>query len=436
MTISSAAPYPPRNAARLAMAVLSILGFFLSMDVTLTTLLIEPMKHDMVLTDVEIGLLQGTAFGLAFGLASLPLGRAIDRTNRITLLKLGLIVWMASMGATAFAGSVTTLMLSRVALGCVYALLIPSVLSIISDLYPPERRSVATSFFAVGQASGQAFGILAGGLIFDTLTHMLASKPDLLAGLVPWRALYLAAAGLALPLFVGIGFISEPARQEQERIAPGLKTAVSELWQHRSFLGPLLTAMLFSTMTFQAAAVWATPVLIRSYHQTPGQFAGWLSAVTFVGGIMGALLGGQLAEFGRRRAGRAGVLLPAIAAAVLTAPLSMFGVAPTVLIFGFLLAGSMLVGAFNATVGVIAITLNVPNEIRGLALGANVFVSAVFGAATAPTAIALLSTALGGEAKIGLAIAGVCVPGAILSAVFFGIAMRGARLAVAGEKAA
>ncbi|MFD1961012.1 hypothetical protein ACFSHP_22060 [Novosphingobium panipatense] len=55
----------------------------------------------------------------------------------------------------------------------------------------------------------------------------------------------------------------------------------------------------------------------------------------------------------------------------------------------------MLVGAFNATIGVIAITLNVPNEIRGLALGANVFVSAVFGAATAPTAIALLSSALG-----------------------------------------
>ncbi|MFC6623152.1 MFS transporter [Novosphingobium panipatense] len=158
-----AASYPPHKTARWAIMVLSVLGFFLSMDVTLTTLLIEPMKHDMVLTDVEIGLLQGTAFGLAFGLASLPLGRAIDRANRVTLLKLGLIVWMVSMGATALAGSVATLMLSRIALGFVYALLIPSALSIISDLYPPERRSVATSLFAVGQASGQAFGILAGG---------------------------------------------------------------------------------------------------------------------------------------------------------------------------------------------------------------------------------------------------------------------------------
>ncbi|MFC6623153.1 MFS transporter [Novosphingobium panipatense] len=245
---------------------------------------------------------------------------------------------------------------------------------------------------------------------------------------MPWRTLYLAAAALALPLLLGIGLISEPARQEQEQRGRSLKPALRELWQHRSFLEPLLAAMLFSTMTFQAAAVWATPVLIRSYHQTPGQFAGWLSAVTFAGGIVGALLGGQLAEFGRRRAGRAGVLLPAIVAAALTAPLSFFGVAPSVVTFGILLAGSMLVGAFNATIGVIAITLNVPNEIRGLALGANVFVSAVFGAATAPTAIALLSSALGGEAKLGLAIAGICVPGALLSALFFGVAMRGAKL--------
>lgn len=120
--------------------------------------------------------------------------------------------------------------------------------------------------------------------------------------------------------------------------------------------------------------------------------------------IVGALVGGHRAKSGLRRASRASVL----AAALLTALLSMFGAAPTVLIFGFLLVGSMLVGAFNATVGVVAITLNVPNEIRGLALGANVFVTAVFGAATAPTAIALLSTALGGEAQIGLSIAGGC----------------------------
>ncbi|EJU14770.1 major facilitator superfamily protein [Sphingomonas sp. LH128] len=116
------------------------------------------------------------------------------------------------------------------------------------------------------------------------------------------------------------------------------------------------------------------------------------------GGIVGALAGGQGAELGRRRGGRAGVL-----------------------------ALNLTMGAVTATIGVIAIALNVPNEIRGLALGTNVFVSAVFGVATAPSAIALLSQALGGEAMLGQAIAGVSFPSSLLAAFFFLLAMRGAR---------
>jgi MFS family permease len=418
------------------MVVLALTGFFMSMDITLTTLLIEPMKRDMGLTDIEIGLLQGTAFGLAFGLSSIPLGRLIDSHNRIRLLVAGLLVWMLGMAGTAFASSITLLVLCRIALGVVFALIIPAAVSVIADLFPPEKRSVATSLFAVGQASGQAFGILAGGLMFDALTRMLTSNPGLLDGLAPWRALYLAAAFLAIVLLVPLLMIEEPTRQERKEKATAVSAAFRELWAYRSFLIPLLAAMLFSQMALQAASVWATPLLIRNHHLSPGQFAGWLSGITFVGGIVGALAGGQGAELGRRRKGRAGVLIPALIAALATAPLSFFALAPGVPLFAAMLALNLMMGAATATIGVIAITLNIPNEIRGLALGSNVFVSAVFGVATAPAAIALLSQLLGGEAMLGQAIAGVSLPGALLAAVFFVLAMRGARRTGLAEGAA
>lgn len=419
--------YPEARRARIVMVVLALMGFFLSMDITLTTLLIEPMKRDMALSDIEIGLLQGTAFGLAFGLSSIPLGRLIDSRNRMRLLVVGLFVWMAGMAGTALASSVTLLVIWRVALGVVFALIIPAAVSIIADLFPPERRSVATSLFAVGQASGQAFGILAGGLMFDALTRMLATSPGLLDGLAPWRALYLAAAVLAVVLLIPLLLLGEPARQEQKQASTAASAAFRELWAYRAFLVPLLLAMLFCQIALQAAAVWATPVLIRDHHLSPGQFAGWLSAVTFLGGIVGALAGGQGAELGRRRRGRAGVLIPAFVAALATAPLSFFALAPGVPLFAGMLALNLMMGAVTATIGVIAITLNIPNEIRGLALGTNVFVSAVFGVATAPAAIALLSKMLGGEAMLGQAIAGVSFPSSLLAAFFFLLAMRGAR---------
>jgi hypothetical protein len=82
-------------------------------------------------------------------------------------------------------------------------------------------------------------------------------------------------------------------------------------------------------------------------------------------------------------------------------------------------------GAMIATLGIVAITLNLPNEVRGLALGANVFVSAVFGSAIGPAAIGFASSTLGGS-MLGQAIAVVSAPCSLVAAIFFALAIRGA----------
>lgn len=419
-----AAPFPSPGQARRGVASLAATGFFLSMDITLTTLLIEPMKLDMGLTDVQIGLVQGTAFGLAFGLSSVPLGRLIDRGNRVRLLGLGLGLWIAAMMVTGAASNFAVLILARMILGVVAALLIPAALSLIADLYPPEGRSVATSLFVVGQAGGQAFGVLAGGVAFDAITAFQASHPEAMLGLPAWRALFIGAALLGMAPCALLATVREPARQEQESRGITAAGALRELWTYRHFLIPLLAAMLFTQITMQATSVWTPAVLTRRFGLSPGQFAGWLSAIMLAGGIAGALAGGRLGEAGRRRGGRSGVLLPAMVAALAIAPLSLFALAPTVPLLGTLLAANIFAGAGIATLGVIAITLNFPNEIRGLALGSNVLCSTLFGTATAPAAIALLSQAMGGEAMLGLAIAMLCTPAALLSALCFLVAMR------------
>jgi len=414
--------YPGMSRARWSMIAVVLLGFLLSTDLTLTTLLIEPMKRDMQLTDVQIGLLQGTAFGLSFALCSIPSGLLIDRTSRKNILVCAVLIWIVSMAGTALAHSLVGLIVCRIGLGIVFALVIPASLSLIADLFPPERRSVATSMFAVGQATGQAFGILAGGLAFDFLT---GSEREIFS-LTPWRALYLMAALLAAGLLLPTLLLREPERQEQQ--PRGQHHGLRKLWPFRGFLLPLWGAMLFSQICFQAAVVWSAPILIRSHGLTPGEFAGWLSAITLLGGVVGALLGGQSAEWGRRRLGRPGVLVPGLVAALATAPLSLFALALNVPLFATLLALNLLMGAVVATIGAVAITLNIPNDVRGFAIGTNVFISAAFGAATAPVLIAHLGSVLGGDAWLGTAIAGVSLPSSLLAAVFFALAIRGSRL--------
>lgn len=123
---------------------------------------------------------------------------------------------------------------------------------------------------------------------------------------------------------------------------------------------------------------------------------------------------------------RLGVLVPTLVGAVAIVPLSMYAMMPGVTTLAALLALLLLFSVIIATVSVVAITLNVPNEIRGLALGANVLATGMFGAALAPTLVGFVSSALGGETQLGTAVTAVSAPAALCAALFFYIAMRSA----------
>ena len=314
----------------------------------------------------------------------MPLGRLIDSRNRVRLLMAGVLVWAAAMAATGFAQDVWLLLICRAALGLVAALLVPASISLLADLFPPKSRTVAISLFTVGQAVGQAVGILVGGKLFDALDRLFRAGTAVFGGLTPWRVLYLGAAAAALVLLPLLVAVREPVRQERDGDAGSTVTAMRRLWSYRGFIGPLLAALLFAMIPVQAALVWASPLLIRRFGQSPGEFAGWLSAIILLGGILGTLAGGRLAESGRRRRGPRGVLLPALLAVLALVPLSFFALAPTVSLFGAMLALELFCAGVIPTVGVIAFTLNIPNEIRGLGLGIYALVVALFGTATAP----------------------------------------------------
>lgn len=414
--------YPAPARRRQALLVLILLGLMTSMDITLTALLIEPMKLELSLSDIQMGLLQGTVFGVAYGLSSLLMGWLIDRQNRTRMLILGVVIWAAAMVGSGFASAFGPLVVWRIGLGIVTALLVPACLSLIADLFPPEKRAVATSLFAGGQACGQAAGILIGGMLFDWLAHSGFS----LGGLSPWRLLYIGAGAICLLVALLLMLLREPVRQERD-LSKADAGGWRELWTHRRFFAPLVGGMLFSVIAVQGANVWSAPLLMRNFGLTPGAFAGWLSAVTLTGLIIGALAGGQLAELGRRRGGRTGVLLPAAVAAFASAPLALFAIAPNVPMFAAMLGLALVSAGMVPTVGVVAITLNLPNSIRGRGIAVSVLATVLFGTATAPAAIALASKLLGGEDRLGLAIVCISVPAAIVSGICFLLAMRPAR---------
>ncbi|NIJ37184.1 MFS family permease [Sphingopyxis panaciterrae] len=415
--------YPSPGRARFAQYLLGTLALLSAMDAGIVALLLEPIKHDLGLTDMQAGIANSTSYAAAYGLLSLPMGLLVDRTNRVRLVFLAMLLWCASLGLAAAATGFWTLALAKAIMGTATAALLPSALSLLGDYFAPERRASATATYPLGSILGGAAAVLIGGLGFDALGEIHAADPQVLAGLAPWRAVFALAAIAALPIIGLILFMREPERMEAREEGGG---TWRELWVYRDFLIPLLGGVVFLTGLSTSFTTWAAPALMRLYGQQPGDFAGWYAAVTLGGGAVGVAASGRLVDWARRGGGYSAVMIPAALSALACAPASTMAMAPSVTLFAVGMIIFQLAGAIAIVVPVIAINFRIPNELRGRTFGLYVISAAVGGSLSAP-AIATLSAFLGGDAMLGRAMAGVGVPLALLASVCLAMTMRSGR---------
>lgn len=423
-TIGSAAAqpaYPSLGLARFAQVVLVGIAFFTALDMYVVALLIEPIKHELALTDVQVGLGTATAYYVVYGLLCVPMGMLADRLNCIRMLRLAILLWCGGLAVTGFSHGFWLLVCSKALTGVGAAIVYPAAMSLFSDFFAPDRRAMATASYPVGQALGSAGATLIGGLSFSALAAMVARDPQALAGFAPWRIVSLVFAGGGLVLLPALLILREPARQEVGRDAA--RGGFRELWAYRSFLLPTFLAIMFLCGAQYGINTWTAPALMRLYGQQPGDFAGWLSAIALLAGIVSTLAGGRLIERARRTPGPGAMMRPAIWASLILAPTCCVAMMPTVLWFAVTMALFQFLVGVAMAIPVISINFAIPNELRGLAMGLYVLPVALIGSATTPL-IAFVGGALGGGLMIGRAMALVCIPFACAAALSLWFASR------------
>ena len=423
--------YPSARSARKALAVLCGVCVFTSMDVALTGLLLEPLKKDLALSDLQIGLVQGTAFGLGMGLSAIPNGLAIDRTNRMRLLTVGMLGWTATMVGAASVSSFFILFLCEMMLGFLTSLLTSAAVSLIGDFVHPEQRSMATSLLAVSQTCGQALAFFAGGVLVDTLARQASVGTALTSQIAPWRITYLLFAGLGGLVLPFLAMTREPKRMEVREAPGSIRRGFIELFRYRAFLIPLFAAAACSIMASSAVLTWIAPALMRLYGQTSTQVGAWLGAVSLPSGIVGSLLAGKFSEAARRS--NRGILLPAAIASLVAAPCALLAMTPSV---GWVVSLLGIVIVAVAIVGVnvsVTIILYIPNELRGLSQGLYLLTSYGVGRALAPSSVAETTKLLGSDTGLGSAIALVSIPSCLVAAFLFMRASAAARR-LSGER--
>src|SRR4051794_13774268 len=140
------------------LGLLCTVNAFNYLDRQILSILLEPIKKDLHLSDTALGFLTGIAFALFYTFAGIPIARWADRGVRRTIMAIGLFIWSGMTALTGLAQTFTQLALARVGVGIGEAACTPSAHSLLSDYFPPERRGVAISVLALGVP----FGIMGG----------------------------------------------------------------------------------------------------------------------------------------------------------------------------------------------------------------------------------------------------------------------------------
>ena len=79
------------------LALLTATYTFSFIDRQIINLLVDPIRADLSLSDSQVSFLQGLAFVLPYVILSIPLGRIVDRANRIRVLVIGILVWTSQL---------------------------------------------------------------------------------------------------------------------------------------------------------------------------------------------------------------------------------------------------------------------------------------------------------------------------------------------------
>jgi MFS family permease len=184
-------------------------------DRFLPGLLVEHIQRDLALSDFEVGLLLGPAFGFFYVFVGVPIGWLADRLSRRAILSAGITIWCAMTTAGAFVRSFVPLFSLRLGVGLGEAAVAPCAVSLISDYFARDARARALSIFMAGTFIGAGSAHFFGGPLVQWIGTLPALEVPGFGALTIWQRafLFIGAPGFLLALLMFT--IREPARQDQ-----------------------------------------------------------------------------------------------------------------------------------------------------------------------------------------------------------------------------
>ena len=400
---------------------------FSYLDRQIVSILVQPIRLTLHVTDTQIGLLQGFSFTMCYATAGVFVARLVDRANRVRLIAACVAIWAISTALCGFASSFGELLVARAGTAIAEAALSPAALSIFSDIFPPRKVTRASSVFMLGPYIGGGLALFGGGMLLSAsggdAGAWLATR-----GFAPWQAVFVLVGMPGLVLAALVAFtLREPARREADETAhvgdalPTLRDVLVELFVRNRFCAPYFAAYVALITLFYSHAAWFPTLLMRHFHLAPSRVGMMAAPAYMIGGMMGVAAAGVLAArvTDERTLQKVLALSACAVAALVPVAIAMPLVADSTLAI-VLYGACALAASIAMALAPVPLQIAVPNRMRGRSIALLVFMTNAISGGVGPLAVGYLNERLGGAQALAL----VGGSAALASALLYALATR------------
>lgn len=411
--------YPPAAYAWYVVAVLMLAYVFAYLDRFILTLMVEPIKRDLGITDTEMSLVLGLAFAVFYTLLGIPIGRMADVANRRTIMAAGIAVWSIMTAGCGLARNFFTLFLARIGVGVGEATLQPCATSLLTDYFPRGQRGLAYSVYAWGLGLGAGGAMVLGGRVIEAVSKGGTTTLPIVGEVFPWQIVFffIGLPGLAVALLMMT--VKEPPRRDQMVGQSGnlpFSEVVAYLKVRWRTYGSHFLGLSVMTVIGNAYVFWLPSVFIRTHGWSIGEVSFWYGIILGVCGPIGVTVAGVIGDRLYKRGHKDGHMRAALYGTLILVPVAI--VVPLIpdpkLAMALMVVHSIGSGMPTAA-GPAALMMIAPNRMRGQITALYWFVISGLGLGLGPLSVALLTDKVfGSPAAVGLSLAVVSAAAGLL----------------------
>ena len=257
------------------------------LDRQILSILFEPIKQDLGLSNTQLGLLAGLTFAIFYATLGVPIAMLADRWKRPVIIGIATIVWSGMTVLCGMANNFLQLALARIGVGIGEAGSSPPSHSIIADIYAPHERNTAMGIFSLGISLGIVFGYLIGGWANEYLGWRMAfyivGAPGVILGILVWVTIKDPPRGMV------------EKRPQSTKKAPPFLAVVRHMIATPS-LRNLVAGMTIAAFVGYGFILWLPSFVQRVYGLDTGITGTILALLSGVVGGAGVFGGGWLAD--------------------------------------------------------------------------------------------------------------------------------------------